>query len=84
MQKGQPDLQAAVQSFPGFGHVVGTHQLVLERVAERLAVRPARTRHTGDDGVLLLSSLQPGKASNYFRSYSGLHVPVMTQVREYD
>ena len=81
MEKGQLELQAAVRSFPGFGHVVETHQLVLERAAKQLGVEPSRTRHTGSDGVLLLSSLQPGKASNYFRSYRAPHVPVMTQVR---
>lgn len=79
MAQGQPELCNAIRSFPGFGHIVQTQQLVLERVAQQLAVQPSRTRHTGDDGVLLLNSLQPGKSSVYFRSYRAPHVPVMTQ-----
>ena len=82
LEGGQPELQAAVRTWRAFTHVVETQQLVLQRVSSRLQVTPARRRHTDSSGVLLLNSLQPGKACGLVRTYCAEPLaPVMSQVR---
>ncbi|KAG2501450.1 hypothetical protein HYH03_001231 [Edaphochlamys debaryana] len=49
--------------------LVRIHDEVLAKLESSLGVRPAQTKRSDADGVLALSSIQPGVASVLFRSY---------------